>query len=207
MTMRRPRLTARRVAAAAAALSLTGLGVAHAAGFSLTSSTLWAGRQSLTKGTCNQSAGAAETAWVDESSPNQNNNGSLTVTDQTNHRAYGFLRWNIGGCGIPTGGGADSAVLSLQVTSSPKTHTISVYPVYSSWSASSITWNTIPTSIGSATGSFSSSPGTHTVTVTSDVDGAIKGGTLWGWELVDTGGSGTNTATLGSPSLTLSYEK
>jgi hypothetical protein len=169
---------------------------------------MWAGTQALTKGTCPQGSGAASTAWVDEANPTQNNNGSLSVSNQGGHRRYGFVRWDIGGCAIPTGGGADGAVLSLQVTASTRTHTISVYPVYSSWSASSITWNTIPSSIGSsATGTFSTTTGTKTLTVTKDLDDAIKAGALWGWELVDTGGSGNNTATLGSPALTLSYEK
>ena len=52
------------------------------------------------------------------------------------------------------------------------------------------------------------------MTVTADVDAAIKAGALWGWELRAT--SGTKTVTIGSsengtagqpPSLTLSYEK
>jgi hypothetical protein len=95
--------------------------------------------------------------------------------------------------------------------------TISVFPVYSSWSSATLTWNGIGgLTIGStATATFvPSSPGAVTITVTGDADAAIKAGTLWGWELRDT--SGTAAAAVGSsennaagkrPSMTLSYEK
>lgn len=95
--------------------------------------------------------------------------------------------------------------------------TISVFPVYSSWSSSTLNWNGLGgLTIGAtATTTFvPSTPGTVTVPVTADVDAAIKAGTLWGWELRDT--SGTATPAIGSsennaagkrPSMTLSYEK
>jgi hypothetical protein len=94
--------------------------------------------------------------------------------------------------------------------------TISLYPVYSSWSGSTLTWNGVSgLTIGStATTSFVPSTNTaFTLTVTSDVDTAIKAGALWGWELVDTSGGATtkiNSANASNtslrPSLTLSYE-
>jgi hypothetical protein len=95
--------------------------------------------------------------------------------------------------------------------------TISVFPVYSSWSSATLTWNGVGgLTIGpTATTTFvPSSTGALTVTVTADVDAAIKAGTLWGWELRDT--SGTSTCAIGSsennaagkrPAMTLSYEK
>ena len=70
--------------------------------------------------------------------------------------------------------------------------------------------------IGStATGMFSASTtGSKTVTVTADVDAAIKAGTLWGWELKATSGTAIvavgaveNGTSRNRPSMTLSYEK
>jgi hypothetical protein len=70
--------------------------------------------------------------------------------------------------------------------------------------------------IGStATTSFTASAGSHTVTVTADVDAAIKAGVLWGWELKDTTGgmgnealaSAENSTVANRPSLTLSYAR
>jgi hypothetical protein len=70
--------------------------------------------------------------------------------------------------------------------------------------------------IGStATGTFSASTtGSKTVTVTADVDTAIKAGTLWGWELRATSGTAIvaigaaeNVTSTNRPSMTLSYEK
>ena len=74
-----------------------------------------------------------------------------------------------------------------------------MFPVYSSWSSSTLTWNGLGgLTIGStATGTFSASTtGDKTVTVTADVDAAIKAGTLWGWELRAT--SGTATVAIGA---------
>ena len=112
--------------------------------------------------------------------------------------------------------GADSAVLTVRVTTAGS-DTISLFPVTSSWSSSTLTWNGVPgLTIGStATGTFSASTtGAKTVTVTADVDAAIKAGALWGWELRAT--SGTAIVAIGAaengtsgnrPSMTLSYEK
>jgi phage tail sheath protein FI len=45
------------------------------------------------------------------------------------------------------------------------------------------------------------------VTVTADLDRAIKAGAFWGWELMDTSGTGNDTTTIDSPSLTFDYER
>jgi phage tail sheath gpL-like len=131
-------------------------------------------------------------------------------------QAYAFIRFDLSGCSLPTTAGADSAVLTLRVTTAGA-DTISVFPVTSSWSPSTLNWNGVSgLTIGStATGTFSSSTtGNKTVTVTADVDAAIKAGTLWGWELRAT--SGTATVAIGAaengtagnrPSMTLSHEK
>jgi len=220
--MRRVQLTpVQRAAAGLAllALSLLGIGIANAAGMPLTSGHVWAGKTSLTKATCNESSVA--TTYVDESSANSVVGGGTTISTQTNNknRQYAFIRFDLSGCGIPTSGGADSAILSLSVTSASRSnHTISVYPVYSGWSPGSLTWNSAQSlTVGStATGTFTAATGAVTITVTADLDSAIKAGTLWGWELVDTGGPGQNTTTIASssyptssyrPALALSYEK
>ena len=208
--MRRLRITPLRLASALAAASLVGAGVGYAATLNLTSEHLGAASQTLTKGTCNLGSSSATEAWVDQSAPTQSNGGSLVTQTQNNRNQYSFLRFGLSGCSVPSTGGADTATLSLQVTSASKTnHTISAFPVYSSWSASSLTWTSAQSlSVGStATDTFSSSLGTKTLTVTSDVDAAIKSGTFWGWELVDTNGGGSNTTTIDSPSLSVSYEK
>src|SRR5436190_1974521 len=109
-------------------------------------------------------------------------------------------------------------VISTSLSVATKSNdTISLFPVYSSWSSSTLNWNGLGgLTIGStATTTFvPSSPGALTIPVTADVDTAIKAGTLWGWELRDT--SGTATAAVGSsensaagkrPAMTLSYEK
>jgi phage tail sheath gpL-like len=107
-------------------------------------------------------------------------------------------------------------VLTVRVTTAGA-DTISLFPVTSSWSSSTLNWNGVSgLTIGStATGTFSASTtGNKTVTVTADVDAAIKAGALWGWELRAT--SGTAIVAIGAaengtpanrPSMTLSYEK
>jgi hypothetical protein len=95
--------------------------------------------------------------------------------------------------------------------------TISLFPVYSSWSSSTLSWNGLGgLTVGTtATTTFvPSTPGAITVPVTADVDAAIKAGTLWGWELRDTSGTAMsavgaseNNAAGKRPSMTLSYEQ
>lgn len=217
--MRRFRLTPLRLAAAIVVAALASAGVAYAASLGVTSNKLHAWSQTLTKGTCNQTASTADDTYVQQGSPSSTTGGTdtnLTIGGAAGSQDYAFLRFDLTGCYLPTTAGADSAVLTLTVTSKSN-DTISVFPVYSSWSSSTLNWNgaaglTIGTS---ATATFvPSSPGALTLPVTADVDNAIKVGTLWGWELRDT--SGTSTSAVGSaentaagkrPSMTLSYEK
>jgi hypothetical protein len=199
--------------------SLAFAGVGYAASLGLGSKQLHAWRQTLTKGTCNQNSTTADDTYVQQASPNSTAGGTattLTIKPTAGSQDYAFIRFNLGGCSLPTAAGADSAVLTVRVTTAGA-DTISVFPVTSSWSSSTLTWNGLGgLTIGStATGTFSSSTtGNKTVTVTADVDAAIKAGTLWGWELRAT--SGTATVAIGAaengtaanrPSMTLSYEK
>ncbi len=217
--MRRLRLTPPRVAAAIAVAAATSIGVGYAASLGLSSNQLHAWSQTLTKGTCNQTSTTADDTFVQQASPNSTAGGTattLTIKPTAGSQDYAFIRFDLSGCSLPTTAGADSAVLSVRVTTSGA-DTISVFPVTSSWSSSTLTWNGVSgLTIGStATGTFSSSTtGTKTVTVTADVDAAIKAGALWGWELRATSGTATvaigaaENGTVGNrPSMTLSYEK
>ncbi len=217
--MRRLHIKPLHLVVAAVGGSLAFSGVAYAASLGLSTNKLFAWSQTLTKGTCNQTSPTADDTFVQQGSPNSTAGGTattLTIKPTAGSQDYAFIRFDLSGCSLPTTAGADSAVLSVRVTTSGA-DTISVFPVTSSWSSSTLTWNGVSSlTIGStATGTFSASTtGTKTVTVTADVDAAIKAGTLWGWELRAT--SGTATIAIGAaengtagnrPSMTLSYEK
>jgi hypothetical protein len=194
-------VTPLRAAVVVAASILLGAGGAYAATLPIVSTRLWAGKQALTKHTCSLGAAAEDDTWINQSSRNQPNGGDTTLSIQgkNNSEEDALVRFVLTGCGLATTGGADSATLSLYVTAATKTnHTISLYPVYSSWSSSSLTWSSAQSlTVGStATTSFTTTTGAKTLTVTADVDAAIKAGALWGWELVDTGGSGNATTTI-----------
>ncbi|HET8556530.1 MAG TPA: DNRLRE domain-containing protein, partial [Gaiellaceae bacterium] len=141
---------------------------------------------------------------------------TLSISPTAGSQRYAFIRFNLSGCAIPTTGGADSAVLTVNVRTAGA-DTVSLYPVTSSWSSSTLTWNGVSgLTIGpTATGSFSASTtGAKTVTVTADADAAIKAGNLWGWELRATSGTATvaigaaeNLTAANRPSMTLGYEK
>jgi hypothetical protein len=216
-----PRLTPipRRLALAIVVATGTSIGVAYAASLGLSSNQLHAWTQTLSKGTCNQTSTTADDTYVQQALPNSTTGGTattLTISPVALTQDYAFVRFNLSGCSLPTTAGADSAVLTVRVTTAGA-DTISLFPVTSSWSSSTLTWNGVSSlNVGStATGSFSASTtGNKTVTVTADVDAAIKAGNLWGWELratagtaiVAIGASENNTST-NRPSMTLSYEK
>jgi hypothetical protein len=217
--MRRRRRTLLRLTLAIVVAMTASAGVAYAASLGLSSKKLHAWSQTLTKGACNQTSSTADDTYVQQASANSTTGGTdttLTIGGAAGSQDYAFIRFDLSGCGLPTTAGADSATLTLTVTSKSN-DTISVFPVYSSWSSATLTWNGVGgLTIGpTATTTFvPSSPGAFTVTVTADVDAAIKAGTLWGWELRDT--SGTSTSAVGAsennasgkrPSMTLSYEK
>jgi hypothetical protein len=217
--MRPFHLTPLRLAAAIVVAAFASTGVAYAASLGLSTAKLHAWTQTLTKGTCNLTAAAADDTYVQQANPNSTAGGidtNLTIGGGAGAQDYAFIRFDLSSCSLPTTGGADSAVLSLTVTSKSN-DTISLYPVYSAWSSSTLTWNGLGLlTIGpTATTTFvPSNPGLVNITVTADVDAAIKAGTLWGWELRDT--SGTAASTVGSaennstgkrPSLTVNYEK
>ena len=195
------------------------IGVAHAASLGLGSNQMHAWGQTLTKGTCNQTSATADDTYVQQASPTSTAGGTdtnLAIGGAAGSQDYAFIRFDLSGCALPTTAGADSAALTLTVTTKSN-DTISVFPVYSSWSSATLNWNGLGgLTIGAAatTTFVPSTPGAVTVPVTVDVDTAIKAGYFWGWELRDT--SGTAVSALGSsennaagkrPSLALSYEK
>ena len=217
--MRAFRMTPLRLAAGIALGSLSFAGVGYAASLGLSSKSLHVWTQTLTKGACNQTSSTADDTYVQQAGPNSTSGATdttLTIGGAAGSQDYAFLRFSLSGCGLPTTAGADSAVLTLTVTSKAS-DTISVFPVFTGWSSSTLSWNGVGgLTIGSsATTTFvPSSTGALTVPVTADVDAAIKAGTFWGWELRDT--SGTSTSAVGSsenpaagkrPSMTLNYEK
>jgi hypothetical protein len=215
----RRRLTPFRLCAALVVGSFACGSVAYAASLGLGTKKLYAWSQTLTKGTCNQTSTTADDTYVQQALPTSTAGGTattLTISPVAAAQDYAFIRFNLSGCSLPTTAGADSAVLTVRVTTSGA-DTISVFPVTSSWSSSTLTWNGVSgLTIGStATGTFSASTtGNKTVTVTADVDAAIKVGTLWGWELRATSGTAIvaigaaeNGTAVNRPSMTLSYEK
>ena len=217
--MRRSLFISRRLVIAIVVATGASIGVAYAASLGLSSNQLHAWSQTLTKAACNQTSTTADDTYVQQALPTSTTGGTattLTISPIAAAQDYAFIRFNLSGCSLPTTAGADSAVLTVRVTTSGN-DTISLFPVTSSWSSSTLTWNGVGgLTIGStATGTFSASTtGNKTVTVTADVDAAIKAGTLWGWEL--RASSGTAIVAIGAaengtsanrPSMTLSYEK
>ena len=217
--MKRLRLSRLRVVVALGVAMTASISVAYAASLGLGSNKLFAWSQTLTKATCNQTSTTADDTYVQQALPTSTAGATattLTISPVAAAQDYAFIRFNLSGCSLPTTAGADSAVLTVNVRTAGA-DTISLFPVTSSWSSSTLTWNGVTgLTVGStATGSFSaSSTGAKTVTVTADVDNAIKAGNLWGWELRAT--SGTAIVAIGAaengtaanrPSMTLGYEK
>ena len=217
-------MTMRRLAILLAVSLGLGCSAAFAATLDVGSWHLWAGSQTLTKGTCTLTGTAATTdTYVDEKNPTTSNGGgtTLTVIPRTAQRRWALVRFDLSSCNIPTTGGADSATLSLRITSAPgSTRTIDVDPVLTTWTGSS-TWNDAQAfSYGSTTATFATGTTnnvTKSVTVTGDVDDLIKNGSAnYGWRLSDAGASANVTTTFGSaengtagnrPQLVINYEK
>lgn len=219
--MTRLRITPLRLAAAIVVGSLACTGVAYAASLTLSSHQLYAWSQTLAKGTCNQSSTATteDDTYVQQSAPASTAGASATTLSITSGAVqnYAFLRWDLSGCSLPTTAGADASTLTVFVTNA-STHTISAYPVYSSWTSSTLSWSGVSSlSVGtSPSATFTGSAGAHAITVTADVDAAIKAGALYGWELRDNTSGGATTTKIASfnnttaadrPTLAVSDEK
>ncbi len=117
--MRRLRLTPRRIAILLAATVGVSAGVAYAATLSVTSWHLWAGSQTLTKGTCTLTGTAQTTdTEVVQANPTTANGSAATMRVRSNNNSedWSFVRFDLSSCDIPTTGGADTATLTLFVT-------------------------------------------------------------------------------------------
>jgi hypothetical protein len=213
----------RRLLVLGAITVAAGTTTAFAATLSVGSWHVWSGSQTLTKGTCTLTGTSSTTdTYVDERFSTSSFGGGTTmlVGPRSSQRKWALVRFDLSSCGIPSTGGADSATLSVRITTAPgSSRTIDVDPVLTAWSGTS-TWNDAQTFSYGSTGSFTTgttSNVTKSVTVTGDVDDLIKNGTAnYGWRLSDAGGSANLTTTFGTsqngtaanrPQLVINYEK
>jgi len=198
-----------------------GTGVGFAATLGIGSDHLWAGSQTLTKGTCTVT-GATDTD-VDETSKTTSfgSASTLALNPDTNSRRWAFLNFDLSSCSLPATAGADSATLSLYVVNAPKSSfTLTLAKVTSAWS-SSLTWNGAQ-SLSYAGATSTATAGTSTgvwvdFTVTGDVDEFIKGATNNGWRIVETGSTSNATkdetdfsssdSATNKPKLVINYEQ
>jgi hypothetical protein len=221
--VRRLRLTPRRIAVLLAATVGVGAGAAYAATLSVGSWHLWAGSQTLTKGTCTLTGTTQTTdTEVVQANPNTANGSGTTMRVRSNNASqdWSFVSFDLSSCAIPTTGGADSATLKLFITTAPgNNRTLTVTPVLSTWNGT-LTWNGAQSlSYGSATTTFATGTSYSTqvsATVTVDVDALIKSSSAnFGWRIND-GGNGNQTTTFATsenatpanrPQLVINYEK
>jgi len=224
--MRRLRLTPRRVAVVLAATVGIGAGVAYAATLTVGSWHLWAGSQTLTKGTCTLT-GTTQTSdtYVTQATPGGTNGSATTMLVRSNSGSvdWSFVSFNLSSCSLPTTGGADTATLTLFITTAPASNrTLSLTPVLTTWSPTTLTWTAAQslTYGSSATTSFTTGTTNNvsrSATLTVDVDALIKNPSAsFGWRINDTTGSGNATTTFATsenvnagrrPQLVINYEK
>jgi hypothetical protein len=217
-------MTRRLLVLGALTLAVT-TSVAYAATLTVSSWHLWAGSQTLTKATCTLTGAQIDT-YVSQKTATTSFGAAATLelvpSGDTPKEKWVFVQFNLSSCAIPTTGGADSATLSLHLSTAPTTSfNYHATRVTSAW-ASTLTWNQAQTL--TYAGSPTTSPVGGTTSgvqisfpVTVDVDNFIKGGSNFGWRISDTG-SGQNAAkdlaTFAStdsganvPTLTINYEK
>jgi hypothetical protein len=202
-----------------------GSSVAYAATLGVSSWHLWAGGQTLTKATCTVT-GAQTDTYVNQASATSSFGSAATLgvvpAGDAPKQQWTFVKFDLSSCNIPATGGADSATLSLYLSTAPTTSfNYDLTRVTSAWGGT-LTWNQAQslTYAGSATTSVAggTTSGVRiSFPVTGDVDAFIKGGADFGWRVSATG-SGQNavkdTAKFAStdsgsnvPTLTVNYEK
>jgi hypothetical protein len=197
---------------------------AFAATLSVTSWHLWSGSQTLTKTTCTLTGTAVTTdTYADEAAAGDKSAATtMLVRPTTGTRRWVFVRFDLTTCAIPTTGGADTATLSLRITTAPaSTRTLAVTPVLATWTGASLASFAGATALtyGPTTTTFTAtttSNVTVNIPVTIDVDALIKSSTAnYGWRITD-GGTGTPVTTFASanngtagnrPTLVINYEK
>jgi hypothetical protein len=202
-----------------------GSSVAYAASLNVSSWHIWAGSQTLTKATCTVT-GALTDTYVDQNAATSSFGAAATLglvpSGDAPKQQWTFVEFDLSSCNIPSTGGADSATLSLYLSTAPTTSfNYDATRVSSAWSGT-LTWNQAQalTYAGSPTTSVAggTTAGVRiSFPVTVDVDSFIKGGSNYGWRISDTG-VGQNlvkdTAKFAStdsganvPTLTINYEK
>ena len=197
---------------------------AFAATLNVASWHLWTGSQVMTKGQCTLTGTSSTTdGYVDEQSSSSSFGGSTTlpVSPKSGKQSWAFIQFDLSSCSIPSTGGADSATLTVTITTAPgSSRTIDVTTVGSTWNGS-LTWTGAQSlSYGGSVGSFATgttSGVTKSVTVTADIDALIRNGTAsFGWRLAETGSSANVTTTIGAaenataanrPQLVINYAK
>jgi hypothetical protein len=217
-------MTRRLLVLGALALAVTTT-VAYAATLTVSSWHLWAGSQTLTKSTCTVT-GALTDTYVDQNSATSSFGGAATLgvipSGDTPKQQWTFVMFDLSSCSIPTTGGADSATMSLYLSTAPTTSfNFDVTQVTSAWT-NTLTWNQAQalTYAGSTTTSVAGGTTKNvriSFPVTVDVDAYIKGGSDVGWRISDTGSGQTvpkDTAKFAStdsganvPTLTINYEQ
>jgi hypothetical protein len=196
---------------------------AFAATLSVTTWHLWSGSQTLTKATCTLTGAAVTTDTYSDEALVGDNSAATTarVRPSVGTRRWMFVRFDISSCAIPTTGGADTATLSLRVTTAPSpSRTLTVTPVLGTWTGATLANFTGATALtyGATTTTFATGTTANTVSVpvTIDVDALIKNSTAnFGWRISDAG-TGTVATTLGAadngtasnrPTLVINYAK
>ena len=198
---------------------------AFAATLNVSSWHLWAGSQTLTKAQCTLSGTSSTTdAYVDAQSTGTSfgSGTTLLVSPKSGKEQWAFVRFDLSSCNIPAAtGGADSATLTLTITTAPgSSRTIDVTTVGSTWNGS-LTWTGAQSlSYGGSLPSFTTgttSGVTRSVNVTADVDALIRNGSAsFGWRLSEASSSANVTTTFGSsengtagnrPQLVINYVK
>ncbi len=204
------------------ALCGVGAGVGYAASLTVSSNHLWAGTQGLTKSSCTLTGTTQSTdTYVDQNKPTNSfgSTATMLVKPDATKQQWAFVMFDLSSCAIPATGGADTATLSLRITTAPNAdRVLAVTPVTASWSGTT-TWTAAQSlTYGSQTTTFHTGTANNTtiqIPVTVDVDNLIKGTTLYGWRITDTGavaaGDTTTFATSNAgsnrPSLGINYEK
>src|SRR5262245_27023169 len=89
----------------------------------------------VTHGSCTVPATSATDSWTNEASTGQNNGTATTLqmSPRTGQRRYGWLQFNLAGCGMPAGAQVDSATLNVRVTTAVAGRTITVTEATSTW--------------------------------------------------------------------------
>jgi hypothetical protein len=216
----------RWLAVLAAATIGVGSATAFAATMGVGSWHMWAGSQTLTKGTCTVTAASSIVdTYVRENSTSSSFGSAVTtiVRADAGLREWMLVRFDLSSCALPTTAGADTATMKLVVkTTASGGRTLTLTPVLSTWDGT-LTWTQAQalTYGGSATTTFATGTtngATLSVPVTIDIDALIKSSSAnYGWLISDGGSTSSgNTTTFNSvdagtaalrPQLVIKYAK